>query len=138
MKLLFGILLCALPVACDLIIGRVCWKKKTVVQHVLTSGIRLAIIALLSILNPAVEFWRSALLAIAFHYSFFPVLYNRLILGVRFDYLGTTALSDRLEQDVRDIISTPGVFFFKIAFLLIAIKFYASVCIQWDCVQSGF
>lgn len=40
MKLTFAILLCVLPVTWDLIIGRVYWKKKTVVMHTITALVK--------------------------------------------------------------------------------------------------
>lgn len=132
MKLLFAILLCVIPVIVDLFFGRIYWRKKTIVQHMFTATIRIIIIVGLSLLN-SIELWRSALLAVSFHYLVFPILYNRLILGQRFDYLGTTADFDKAERWVRDIISTPGVFFFKILFLIIAVKLYISLCFQWWC-----
>lgn len=124
MKLLFAILLCVLPVAWDLIIGTVYWKKNTTVEHVLTASVRLLIIAVLVLLNPDIEAWRSVLLAVSFHFLVFPILYNRLIMDQRFDYLGTSAWSDRLEQKIRDKITTPGVFALKLMFLMTGIKFY--------------
>lgn len=124
MKLLFGILLCVLPVAWDLIIGRAYWKKETTVKHVLTASVRLLIIAGLALLNPDIEAWRSVLLAVSFHFFVFPILYNRLIMDQRFDYLGTSAWSDRIEQKIRNTITTPGVFALKLMFLMTAIKFY--------------
>lgn len=77
MKILFAILLVTIPISWDLLIGRIFWKKKTVVAHMLTTSVRLLIMAGLSYLNPSVEFWQSMLLSVSVHYFVFPILYNR-------------------------------------------------------------
>lgn len=135
MKLLFALLLCILPVAWDLLIGRIFWKKKTVVAHMLTASIRLLIMVGLSYLNPSVMFWQSMLLSVSVHYFVFPILYNRLIILKEWDYVGTTAWLDRAENWLRGKISTLAVITLKIMFLASAIKFYHSACVQWSCLS---
>jgi hypothetical protein len=134
MKLLFALLLCTLPVAWDLLIGRIYWKKKTVVAHMLTTSVRLLIMAGLSYLNPAVMFWQSMLFSISVHYIAFPPLYNRLIILKEWDYVGTTALLDRAENWLRSKISTLGVITLKVMFLASATQLYINKCIHWDCM----
>lgn len=135
MKLLFALLLCILPVAWDLLIGRIYWRKKTAVAHMLTASVRLLIMAGLSYLNPAVEFWQSMLLSVAWHYALFPPLYNKWIILKEWDYVGTTAWLDRAENWLRGKISTLAVITLKIMFLASAIKFYHSACVQWSCLS---
>jgi hypothetical protein len=133
MKILFAILLVTLPISWDLLIGRIYWKKKTVVAHMLTSGIRLFIMAGLSYLNPAVMFWQSMLFTVSVHYFVFPILYNRLIILKEWDYAGTTALLDRLESSVKLKLGGWFVVWFKVAFLATGIKFYVNPCVHWNC-----
>jgi hypothetical protein len=133
MKILFAILLCALPVAWDLIIGRVFWRKKTVVNHPATTAVRLLIMLALAYFNPTVEVWRSLALTVTFHFLVFPILYNRLILNQAWYFIGTSALSDRIELRIRGTISTEGVYFFKFLFLLISVTYYVTTCVQWWC-----
>jgi hypothetical protein len=134
MKLLFALLLCILPVAFDLLAGRIYWKKKTVVAHMLTASVRLLIMAGLSYLNPSVMFWQSMLLSVSVHYFVFPILYNRLIILKEWDYVGTTALLDRAENWLRGKIGTLGVITLKVMFLASAIQLYINKCIHWDCL----
>lgn len=133
MKLLFAILLCTIPVLWDLAAGRYFWKKKRTVPHWVTSLVRLLIMAVLAYYNPAVEPWRSVLISVGFHYFFFPALYNRLVIDQKWDYLGKTALLDRFEAWVRSKLTKEFVIWFKIAFLMTAIKFYINPCVHWDC-----
>jgi hypothetical protein len=133
MKLLFAILICALPVAWDLIIGRVFWRDKKVVNHPATTAVRILLMLALAYFNPTVEVWRSLALTITFHFLVFPILYNRLILNQAWYFIGTTALSDRIELKVRGTISTEGVYFFKFLFLLISVTYYVTTCVQWWC-----
>jgi hypothetical protein len=133
MKLLFAFLLCILPVAFDLLAGRIYWKKKTVVAHMLTASVRLLIMAGLSYLNPSVMFWQSMLLSVSVHYFVFPIAYNRLIILKEWDYVGTTALLDRAENWLRGKIGTLGVITLKVMFLASAVKFYINPCVHWNC-----
>lgn len=134
MKLLFALLLCILPVAWDLLIGRIYWKKKTVVAHMLTASVRLLIMAGLSYLNPSTVFWQSMVLSVSVHYFVFPILYNRLIILKEWDYIGTTALLDRAENWLRGKISPLGVITLKVMFLASGIQLYVNKCIHWNCL----
>lgn len=134
MKILFAILLVTIPISWDLLIGRIFWKKKTVVAHMLTTSVRLLIMAGLSYLNPSVEFWQSMLLSVSVHYFVFPIAYNRLIILKEWDYVGTTAWLDRAENWLRRKIGTLGVITLKVMFLASGIQLYVNKCIHWDCL----
>lgn len=123
MKLLFAILLTTVPVAWDMWAGFHYKKKGSSVPHTFTSTIRGILMVGLIWLAP-VMWWQSALLTIAFHWAVFPVLYNRKVLDVHWSYVGETAKLDKAERWLRNKITTPGVFFFKLALLMSAVKFY--------------
>lgn len=126
-KLLYAILLCIVPTGVELVLDyQIYWVRHLVDNHLLTAAFRVAFMLGLSLINKEVKFWQSLLLTFSFHLLFFPILYNLIILHQPFDFLGTSAWTDRVEQDIRDVISTPGVFFFKIALLMTAIKFYVN------------
>lgn len=123
MKILFALLLCALPVAWGLVAGLHYKKKGSSVPHTFTATIRGILMVALCWLAP-VMWWQSALLTVGFHWLVFPILYNRKVLDVHWSYVGETAALDRLERKVRNTITTPGVYFLKLALLMSAIKFY--------------
>jgi hypothetical protein len=91
----------------------------------LTSGVRLAIMAILAYFGP-VDFWRSMLLSISIHWFIFPILYNRLIIMKAWDYVGTTALLDRAEQWIRARLGIPTIFFLKFCFIAIGVSCYVT------------
>ena len=131
-KFIFAVLLCIVPTGVELILDYLLyWQKGVVDNHILTATFRVAFMLGLAALNTSVKLWQSLLLTFSFHLLFFPILYNVLIMGQPFDYLGTTAWSDVVEQRIRDVVSTPGVYFFKLALLMSAIKFYINPKIQY-------
>ena len=123
MKIIFALLLCAIPVVWDLVAGLHYKKKGSTVPHTFTATIRGILMVGLIWLAP-VMWWQAALLTVGFHWLVFPILYNTKVLDVHWSYVGETAVLDRLERKVRDKISTPGVYFLKLALLMSAIKFY--------------
>ena len=123
MKLLFAILLTAVPVAWDMWAGFHYKKKGRSVPHTFTATIRGILMVGLIWLAP-VMWWQAALLTVGFHWLVFPILYNTKVLGVHWSYVGDTSMLDRLERKVRDKITTPGVYFLKLALLMSAVKFY--------------
>lgn len=129
MKLLFAILLCVVPVLWDLFIGRIYWKKKTVVMHTITAAVRGLIVIVLSYFNN-VELLRSILLSISFHYAFFPPLYNRLIIMQPWYYVGKTALLDRIETWLAQRLSGWFIIWFKVSFLGVGIVYYIHGCLR--------
>ncbi len=133
MKLTFALLLCVVPVLWDLIIGRIYWRGKTVVNHFFTAGVRLAIMVVLSYYNPSAMIWQSLLLAVSFHTIAFPPLYNKLIIQKEWHFIGKTALLDRAEDWLRGKITGWGVITLKVAFLMTGIKFYVNPCVHWEC-----
>lgn len=123
MKLLFAILLTAVPVAWDMWAGFHYKKKGSTVPHTFTATIRGILMVGLIWLAP-VMWWQAALLTVGFHWLVFPILYNTKVLGVHWSYVGDTSMLDRLEKKLRNAITTPGVFFLKLALLMSAVKFY--------------
>lgn len=123
MKVLFALLLCAVPVAWDLVAGLHYKNKGSSVPHTFTSTVRIILMTGLIWLAP-VTWWQSLLLTIGFHWFVFPILYNVKVLNVHWSYVGETAVLDRLERKVRNAITTPGVYFLKLALLMSAVKFY--------------
>ena len=123
MKILFAILLTAVPVAWDMWAGFHYKKKGSSVPHTFTATIRGILMVGLIWMAP-VMWWQSALLTVGFHWLVFPILYNTKVLGVHWSYVGETSKLDRLERKVRDKITTPGVYFLKLAWLMSAVKFY--------------
>jgi hypothetical protein len=125
MKLLFAILLTTVPVAWDMWAGFHYKKKGSSVPHTFTSVIRGIGMTALVLLSP-VMWWQAALLTVGFHWLVFPILYNTKVLGVHWSYVGETAKLDKAERWLRNKITTPGVFFFKLALLMSAVKFYVN------------
>src|SRR5690606_37918843 len=124
-KLVYAIALCLVPTGVELLIDyQFYWAKAVVDNHLLTAGFRIAFMLALSALNNTVKFWQSLLLTFSFHLLFFPIQYNLVVIHQPFDFLGTTAWSDVVEQKIRDVITTPGVLFFKIALFMSAVNFY--------------
>ena len=126
-KLLYAIALCLVPTGVELFIDyQFYWVRAVADNHILTALFRVAFMLALSALNNTVKFWQSLLLTFSFHLLFFPIQYNLVVIHQPFDFLGTTAWSDVVEQKIRDVISTPGVLFFKIALFMSAVKFYVN------------
>jgi len=124
-KLVFALLLCIVPVAAELILDYLLYYAEGKPDnHIFTAGFRVAFMISISLLNDTTKKWQSLLLTFGFHLLWFPILYNLLILHQPFDYIGTTAWTDRVEQQIRDIITTPGVLFIKLAVFGSAVKFY--------------
>lgn len=123
-KLIFAILLCLVALAEVAVDWWLYYRRGKEDNHTLTMLIRWALMFVLSWFNPTVEFWQSFLLTFTFHWLFFPILYNRLVLKKPFDYLSENVWYDRAEQWVRNRISTPGVFFFKIVAFALGIYLY--------------
>lgn len=124
LKLLFAILLCLITPG---EVGGDWWlyyRRGKEDNHTLTTLIRWALMFALSWFNPTVQFWQSILLTLSFHWLFFPILYNVIVLKKPFDFLSENVWYDRKEQWVRDRISTGGVFFFKIVACALGVYLY--------------
>jgi hypothetical protein len=73
------------------------------------------------------------LFSVAVHYFVFPPLYNKWIILKEWDYVGTTAWLDRLENKVKLRLGGWFVVTLKLAFLATGLKFYHSACVHWNC-----
>lgn len=129
MKTLFAILLVVIPIAWDLIAGRIYWKKKRIVDHMFTAGVRLVIMALLAFLN-SVSFGQSILLSVAFHYAFFPPLYNRIIINQPWHYIGKSSWTDKIESWIAEKTTGLVIIWFKACLLGVGIVFYVHGCLR--------